>query len=257
MRGMNGLDYLILAAIALGAILGSARGILRIAASFIALVAAVYFAAFYYPAAGGYLQRAFSMRPETAAVVGYVAIFLTVMVVVAWAGGKLAALIRAVHMSWADQLGGALVGAVLGALLAGLIVVVAAVTLPADAPALPHPFGQRDQPTGDGGTHDLPERPAHGRESGGGGEVGGRHHARHQRVERGPAEGAQHRGQARDDEEHPEMGVPDAGVLHQHARAGAEPHLGEEHDTPTVPGVGQRAPNDAHEQQRHHLGRAQ
>ena len=136
MRGMNGLDYLILAAIALGAILGSARGILRIAASFIALVAAVYFAAFYYPAAGGYLQRAFSMRPETAAVVGYVAIFLTVMVVVAWAGGKLAALIRAVHMSWADQLGGALVGAVLGALLAGLIVVVAAVTLPADAPVI-------------------------------------------------------------------------------------------------------------------------
>jgi membrane protein required for colicin V production len=56
------------------------------------------------------------------------------MVVVAWGGGKLAQLIRAVHMSWADRLGGAIVGAALGALLAALVVVVVTVTLPADTP---------------------------------------------------------------------------------------------------------------------------
>jgi uncharacterized membrane protein required for colicin V production len=63
-----------------------------------------------------------------------VIIFLTVMVVVAWGGDKLAQLIRAVHMSWVDRLGGALVGAALGALVAGLVVVVVTVMLPVDAP---------------------------------------------------------------------------------------------------------------------------
>jgi membrane protein required for colicin V production len=131
---MNGLDYLILVIIALGAIHGSSRGILRIASSLIALVAAVYLASLYYHQAGAYLTRAFSVRPGTGAALGYVAIFLAVMVVVAWGGDKLAQLIRAVHMSWVDRLGGAVVGAALGALVAGLVVVVLTVMLRVDAP---------------------------------------------------------------------------------------------------------------------------
>jgi membrane protein required for colicin V production len=130
---MNGLDYLILVMIALGAIHGSSRGILRIASSLIALVAGVYLASLYSHQAGAYLTRTFSVRPGTGAL-GYVIIFLTVMVVVAWGGDKLAQLIRAVHMSWVDRLGGALVGAALGALVAGLVVVVVTVMLPVDAP---------------------------------------------------------------------------------------------------------------------------
>jgi membrane protein required for colicin V production len=133
---MNGLDYVILAAIALGAIFGSGRGILRIASSLIALVAAFYLAAIYSREAGSYLTHVFSMRPETGATLGYIVIFLAVMVIVAWGGGKLAQLVRAVHMSWVDRLGGAIVGAAFGALLAAAIVVVATVTLPADAPAI-------------------------------------------------------------------------------------------------------------------------
>ena len=92
---MNGLDYLILAVIALGAIHGSSRGILRIASSLIALVAAVYLASLYSHQVGAYLTRAFSVRPGTGAALGYVIIFLAVMVVVAWGGSKLAELIRA------------------------------------------------------------------------------------------------------------------------------------------------------------------
>jgi membrane protein required for colicin V production len=133
---MNGLDYLILAAIALGAIFGSGRGILRIASSLIALVAAFYLSAIYSQEAGGYLTHAFSIRPETGATLGYIVIFLAVMVIVAWGGGKLALLVRAVHMSWVDRLGGAMVGAAFGALLAAAVVVVATVTLPADTPVI-------------------------------------------------------------------------------------------------------------------------
>ena len=80
---MNGLDYLILAAIGLGALFGSARGILRIASSLIALVAAAYLASIYHQAAGAYLTRAFSMRPGSGATLGYIVIFLAVMVIVA------------------------------------------------------------------------------------------------------------------------------------------------------------------------------
>jgi membrane protein required for colicin V production len=132
--GMNGLDYLVLAAIGLGALYGSARGILRIASSLIALVAAAYLASIYDQAAGAYLTHAFSMRPGAGATLGYIVIFLAVMVTVAWGGGKLSQLIRAVHMSWADRLGGAIVGAGLGALLAALIVVIVTVMLPVDTP---------------------------------------------------------------------------------------------------------------------------
>lgn len=133
---MNGLDLLILVVIALGAIYGAARGILRIASSLIALIAAVYVASIYSRAAGEYLTRAFSMQPETGAVLGYIVIFLAVLVIVAWGGAVLAELIRAVHMSWADRLGGAVVGAALGALLAGFIVLAVTVTLPVDAPLI-------------------------------------------------------------------------------------------------------------------------
>src|ERR1700738_3010543 len=131
---MNGLDYLILAVIALGAIHGSSRGILRIASSLIALVAGVYLASLYSHQAGAYLTRVFSVRPGTGTALGYVIILLMVIVVVAWGGDKVAQLIRAVHMSWVDRLGGALVGAALGALGAGLGVGVGAGMLPGNAP---------------------------------------------------------------------------------------------------------------------------
>jgi len=129
---MNGLDYLILAAIGLGALMGAGRGILRIASSLIALVSAFYLAAVYDKPAGDQLARAFSLKPATGATLGYIVIFLTVMIVVAWGGSKLAQLIRAVHMSWADRLGGAVVGAAMGALVSALVVVIATATLPAD-----------------------------------------------------------------------------------------------------------------------------
>ena len=133
---MNGLDYLILAIVGLSAVHGYARGILRIASSLVALVAAAYFSSLYSPAAGAYLARAFGTRAPSGNALGYVVIFLGVMILVAWAGGKLAELIRAVHMSWADRLGGSVIGAALGALLAGLIVVAATLTLPSDTPAI-------------------------------------------------------------------------------------------------------------------------
>ncbi len=133
---MNGLDFLILAAIGLGALHGTTRGVLRIASSLVALVAAVYFAAAYHDRAGEYFTRAFSARPEVGAALGYVVILLAVLIVVAWGGARLADLIRAVHLSWLDRLAGGVVGAGLGALLAGFALVILTATLPFDASLL-------------------------------------------------------------------------------------------------------------------------
>lgn len=133
---MNGLDIFILAAIGLGAIHGLRRGVLRIASSLVALIAAAYFSSLYSHRLDAYLVRAFGVRPVTASVLGYVAIFIAVMVFVAWVGAKIAAVVRAVHMSWADRLGGAVVGAGMGVLFAGLVVALATVTLSADSPVI-------------------------------------------------------------------------------------------------------------------------
>jgi membrane protein required for colicin V production len=129
---MNGLDYVILGLIALGAVRGSAGGVLRIASSLIGLAAAVYLASIHNHETAEYLAGVFNLRPEAAAVLGFVIIFLTVMVLVSWGGAKLTELIQAVHLSWVDRLGGALVGAALGALVAGFLVVILTAAAPAD-----------------------------------------------------------------------------------------------------------------------------
>ncbi len=130
---MNGLDYLILGLIGLGAIRGSAGGVLRIASSLIGLVAAVYLASVYDHEAGEYLARSLSVRPEVAAALGYVFVLVAVLVTVSWGGAKLTELIQAVHLTWADRLGGALVGSALGALVAGFVVVIMTAVMPAEA----------------------------------------------------------------------------------------------------------------------------
>jgi membrane protein required for colicin V production len=130
---MNGLDYLILGLIGLGAMRGSAGGVLRIASSLIGLIAGVYLASVYNHEAGEFLERALTLRPEVASALGYVAIFLAVMVTVAWGGARLTELIQVVHLTWADRLGGALVGAALGTLVAGFVVVILTAAMPAEA----------------------------------------------------------------------------------------------------------------------------
>ena len=52
MKGMNGLDYVAVALLAIGAIYGLQRGALRMVTSAVSLVAAIYFASLYYARAG-------------------------------------------------------------------------------------------------------------------------------------------------------------------------------------------------------------
>jgi len=133
---MNVLDVVIAIAIVVGVAWGWRRGILAMAASLISLIAGIYFASIYYGAIEGFLMRQFGASPTTGAVIGFAAVFVAVMLAVAWLGGLLAQAIRAANLGWVDRLGGGVFGAVLGALVVGLIVLSMTTLMPSDAPTL-------------------------------------------------------------------------------------------------------------------------
>jgi membrane protein required for colicin V production len=133
---MNGLDYVILAIIALCALSGLSRGALRMATSILALVFGIYAASVYYAQAAALANQYLKTNLAVSDVIGYVAIFLIVYIAIEYAGNRLIRLIQIIHLNWIDRLAGALLGASIGAILAGLIVVAMTAALPPDPPLL-------------------------------------------------------------------------------------------------------------------------
>lgn len=133
---LNGLDYAILALIALCALRGLTRGVLRMATSILSLLAGLYFASLYYSRAGAVVQKQFHASQAVGAVIGYAVIFAAVFIAVEYAGGRIIRLVRIIHLNWADRLGGTIFGAAIGAILAGLAVVLLTVSLGSNPPLL-------------------------------------------------------------------------------------------------------------------------
>ena len=121
--GLNGLDYVILAIVGFGALSGLSRGALRMATSILALVLGIYAASIYYLRAEALAQKYFATSPTTSAVIGWVAVFLVVYVVIEYVGGRIIRLAQIIHLNWIDRLVGGVLGASIGAILAGLVVV--------------------------------------------------------------------------------------------------------------------------------------
>ena len=136
LSGLNGLDYAILAIVAVCALHGLTRGALRMVTSILSLVVGIYTASIYYGQAAALAARYLATNPTVSAIIGYAAVFLAVFLLIEMAGNRLIQLIRIVHLSWLDRLGGALVGAVIGAVLAGLVVVAMTAALPGESPIL-------------------------------------------------------------------------------------------------------------------------
>ena len=133
---LNGLDYAILAIVALSALHGLTRGALRMLTSILSLVLGIYLASIYYAQAAAVARRYLAASPTASAIIGYAAIFIVVFLLIEMAGNRLIQLVRIVHLSWLDRLGGAVVGAVIGVVLAGLVVVAMTAALPAESPTL-------------------------------------------------------------------------------------------------------------------------
>jgi membrane protein required for colicin V production len=133
---MNGLDVAIVVVAGLGILWGLGRGVLRMVTSIIALLAALYFASVYYPAARDFAMQHFSMGAALAAVIGYAVIFLVVAAIVEIIGGVLIRLVRTVNMGWADRLAGAIAGGAIAVAVTGLLLMLLTAALPGDAALL-------------------------------------------------------------------------------------------------------------------------
>src|SRR4051794_41090057 len=134
--GLNWLDYALIAIIALGVLNGVSRGALRMATSIVSLVLAFYAASLWHAQAGVFAQVHLGTSPPVSDTLGYVAVFLLVVVAVGMVGGRLMMLVQLVHLGLIDRLAGAFVGAVLGTILAGLGIVLLTAVMPPNYPAL-------------------------------------------------------------------------------------------------------------------------
>ena len=136
MNGLNGLDFVGVALLAIGAIYGLQRGALRMVTSVAALAAAIYFASIYYNKAGAFAETELGSSHTVGAVVGYVVVFALIFSAVEIIGSFAIRLIHVVHMNPLDRLAGGLLGAAIAGVFGGLIVMLMAAVLPPDAALL-------------------------------------------------------------------------------------------------------------------------
>ncbi len=133
---MNGLDYVIIIAVAIGGLHGLRRGALGMITSVVSLLAGIYLASEYYERAAAIAGRLLGTSPNVSAVIGYIAVFAIVFIVVNAAGGFVAGVLYTIHLGWLDNLAGAAVGAAIVAIICGLAVMLMAAVLPSDAELL-------------------------------------------------------------------------------------------------------------------------
>jgi membrane protein required for colicin V production len=133
---MNGLDYAIVALIAVGALYGFSRGAMRMITSALSLIGGLYVASLYYAPVGNWAFRAFGVGQAAGQVVGYVAVFVAAFVAIEIAGNAAIRFLHLVHMGWIDRLVGGAVGGALSAFALGLLVMLLTLLLPANAELL-------------------------------------------------------------------------------------------------------------------------
>ncbi|HUA36538.1 MAG TPA: CvpA family protein [Candidatus Binataceae bacterium] len=133
---MNALDYVIIIAVAIGALHGLRRGALGMVTSVVSLVAGLYLASEYYARAADLAARELGTSPNVSSVIGYIAVFAIVFVVVGFIGGFVSGVLRTIHLGWLDNLAGAVVGGAIVAIICGLAVMLIAAVLPSDAQLL-------------------------------------------------------------------------------------------------------------------------
>jgi len=133
---MNAFDFVVLAVVAFGAIHGLRNGLLTMVTSFVALIAALYLASLHYSEAAAIIARQFGTNPTLATVLGYVAVFLGVFVVVQFVGSMIVGVLTMASLGWIDRLAGGFLGGAIAAAMAGLAVMLLTTVLPANAALL-------------------------------------------------------------------------------------------------------------------------
>jgi membrane protein required for colicin V production len=133
---MNAFDFVVVAAVAFGALHGLRNGLLTMITSFVALIAALYLASLHYSEAAAIIARQFGTNPTLATVMGYVAVFLVVFIAVQFVGSMIVGVLRMASLGWIDRLAGGFLGGAIAAAVAGLAVMLLTTVLPANAELL-------------------------------------------------------------------------------------------------------------------------
>lgn len=121
--GMNAFDAGFLALAGLLLFVGLLKGFTRLFVGMTALVVAFVLAAGKHADAGAVLLARFSMSDLLANVIGYVAVFLGVMLLGAVAAPLVRAVVRIAMLGWADRLAGGAAGVAGAVVIAGSFVV--------------------------------------------------------------------------------------------------------------------------------------
>ena len=133
---MNGLDYVLIIAVAIGALHGLRRGALGMITSVVSLIAGIYFASQYYERAAAFAGSELGTNPGVSAVIAYIVVFAIVFIGVGFVGSFVSGVLRTIHLGWLDNLAGAVVGGAIVAVICGLAVMLMAAVLPSDADLL-------------------------------------------------------------------------------------------------------------------------
>ena len=124
---MNGLDYVIVAVIAVSALVGLLRGFVRETVSLLAWIAAFWLAVAYSDAVAAHLSR-FIAAPAVRFGMAFVVIFLGVLIAGMIVNYLLASLLAKAGVRTSDRILGGLFGTARGLLAVGLVVVLVELT---------------------------------------------------------------------------------------------------------------------------------
>jgi membrane protein required for colicin V production len=130
---MNWLD-LVLAAILIGStIAGLMKGFFRLGIGLVATILAFVLASWFYAGAGDWAIP-YTSSKGVANFVGYVTIFLSVIVAGALLSRLIAHIFKWIGLSWLDRLGGGALGILRGGLVSLVVVLMISAFLPGDPP---------------------------------------------------------------------------------------------------------------------------
>ena len=121
--GVNAFDAGFLVLLFVLTLVGLAKGLTRLAVGMTALVAAFVVAAARHAQVAGALLDGFEMPPLVASAIGYVVVFLGVILLAVIVLPLARAVVRIAMLGWVDRLAGAVIGFVAAFLIAGSVVV--------------------------------------------------------------------------------------------------------------------------------------
>jgi membrane protein required for colicin V production len=130
---MNWLDWVLLLLLAVSIVSSFRRGFSRELIGLIAVVVALIGGLWFYGAAGAFLEPYVSSK-EVAHFIGFILIFLGILIAGAIVGHLFSRLVKAVGLSWFDRILGAGFGAVRGLLLAVALILAIVAFTPGDEP---------------------------------------------------------------------------------------------------------------------------